>query len=246
MARKRKQAPNPTAETLRDLEESGDRIAEWAAEHAAVILGVIAALLVIAGGVGLYVQASENTRDAAADALAITNSQYRQAMGADPVSGPIPEPANPEIARATRVEYVERFASVAKEHRGTTAAAVAWLEAGSLQAELGRLEAAAESFSRARDEATGSAIEALGSIRLAGLAEDRGDFAAAAQAFETAAAVESYPLRANALADAARCWVAAGEEDEALAAYQRLEAGFPDVPIPPQIAALVEELRAER
>ena len=246
LARRSKQVPSPTSETLREIEESGDRVAEWASENAALILGVIAAILVLAGAVGLYVQSQENTRDAAADALAIATSQYRQAMGADPIGGPIPEPANPEVAERTRTEYAERFMAVANEHAGTTAAAVAWLETGHLQTELGRLEAAAESFGRARDEAKGSALEALGSIRLAGLAEDRGDFAVAAEAYELAADVEAYPLRANALGDAARCWAAAGEESKALEVFQRLEAGFPDANVPPQIQALGAELRAGR
>lgn len=246
MARKSKQVPNPTAETLREIEESGNRVAEWASENAARILGVIAAILVLAGGVGLYTQGQESTRDAAADALAIATSQYRQAMGADPIGGPIPEPANPEVGERTRTEFAERFASVANAHAGTTAAAVAWLETGHLQAELGRLEAAAESFGRARDEAKGSAIEALGSVRLAGLAEDRADFAAAAEAYETAAAVEAYALRANALADAARCWAAAGDDSRALGVFQRLEAGFPEANVAPQIEALIAELRAGR
>ena len=104
----RKKDKNPTAETLRDLEESGDRIAEWASEHAALILGVIAAILVVAAGAGLYSQARANSRDAAADDLAIATSQYRRAMGADPIGGEIPEPANPELAERTRSESVER------------------------------------------------------------------------------------------------------------------------------------------
>ena len=86
MARRNKQVPSPTAETLRDIEESGDRIAEWASENAALILSVIAAILVLAGGVGLYVQGQESSRDDAADALAIATSQYRQAMGKQPGS----------------------------------------------------------------------------------------------------------------------------------------------------------------
>ena len=246
MARRSKQIPSPTSETLREIEESGDRVAEWASENAALILGAIAAILVIAGGVGLYVQGQENTRDEGADALAIATSQYRQAMGADPIGGPIPEPANPEVAEQTRTEYAERFAAVAAEHAGTTAAAVAWLETGHLQTQLGRLEAAAESFARARDEAKGSAIEALGSIRLAGLAEDRGDFAVAAESYERAASVESYPLRTNALSDATRCWASAGETAKALAVYQQLEASEEDANVPPQIKALIAELRAGR
>ena len=241
MARKTKS--NPTAETLKNLEETGDRVAEWSAENAALILGAIAAVLVIAGVVGLYVQHASNARDAAADSLAIASSQYRSAMGADPVGGPIPEPANAELGERTRSEFVDRFLSVAVEHAGTTAGALAWLEAGQLQTELGRLDAAAASFERARENARGTAIAALGAVRLASLAEDRGDAAAAAQAFEAAAAVKAYPLRAGALADAARCWVQAGQNDKALSAFQRLEADFPEETVPPHISALIEEIR---
>ncbi|MBB84881.1 MAG: hypothetical protein CL931_13820 [Deltaproteobacteria bacterium] len=246
LARRSKQVPSPTSETLREIEESGDRVAEWASENATMILGVIAAILVIAGGAGLYVQGKQNTRDEAADALAIATSQFRTAMGADPIGGPIPEPANPEVATRTRSEYAERFASIAAEHAGTTAAAVAWLETGQLQTQLGRLEAAAESFGRARDEAKGSAIEALGSVRLAGLAEGREDFAVAAGSYERAAAVAAYPLRANALGDATRCWAASGDTEKALATFDRLEGEFPDANVPPQVAALIAELRSGR
>ena len=239
----RKKDSNPTAETLRELEASSDRIADWASDNAALILGVIAAVLVIAAGIGLYTQAGANSRDAAADDLAMATSQYRQAMGADPLGGGIPEPANPELGERTRVKFVERFIEVAQAHTGTSAGALAWLEAGQLQTELGRLEAAAESFSHARDSAKGTAIAALGSIRLASLAEGRGDAATAAQSYEAAAGIESYPLRANALADAARCWVEAEEPERALAAFQRLESEFPDDTVDPAVASLLAEVR---
>lgn len=240
----RKQKPNPTAETLKDLEKSGDRVTEWAAENAAKILGVIAAVLLLAGGLGLYVQANENQRDEAADALAIATSQYRQAMGADPIGGSIPEPANVELGEATRTEYVDRFSDVARAHAGTAAGALAWLEAGHLQAELGRLEAAAESFGHARDEAGGSAIAAIAAMRLGNLAEGRGAADTAAEAYEQAASIDSYPLRADALAAAARCWAEAGNASKALSTYQRLESEFADEAIAPQVASLISELRA--
>ena len=240
----RKQKPNPAAETLKELEESGDRVAEWASENAAKILGAIAAVLLLAGGVGLYVQASENERDQAADALAIATSQYRQAMGADPIGGIIPEPANVELGEATRVEYVARFADVARAHAGTSAGALAWLEAGHLQTELGRLEAAAESFGRARDEADGTAIAAIAAMRLGNLAEGRGAPDTAAEAYEQAASIKSYPLRSDALAAATRCWAEAGNTSKALSTYQRLESEFADEAIAPQVVALISELRS--
>ncbi len=234
---------NPTAETLRELEASGDRLAQWAADNAALILGAIAAVLVIAAGVGFWLQHRSNERDAAANALAFATSEYRQAMGADPIAGPIPEPANAELAVRTRREFAERFAAVAREHDGTTAGAIAWLEAGAIQEDLDQLEDAAASFAAARDAAPEGAVGALASRRLAGLAEQRGDMAAAAEAYERAAAVDRYPLRASALADAARCWAAAGESDAALEVFQRLESEFPDELVVPQVEALLAELR---
>lgn len=234
---------NPTAEALREIEASGDRFADWASHHAALILGIIAGVLVLAAGIGLYTQFSASARDAASDALAAATSEYRQAMGADPVGGPIAEPANPEVARRTRTEYAARFEAIGKEHSGTTAGAIALLESGSLYAQLGESDEAAARFVAARDDSRGTAIEALASMRLASLAEERGDLGAAAKAFETASRVSAYPLRGAALAEAARCWALEGDSDSALTAYQRLEGEFPDQLLAPHISAMLDELR---
>ena len=238
-----KKKPNTAGDALRDIEETGDRVAAWAAENAVLILAAVAAVLVIAAGGGLYVQHGSDARDKAADALAVATSQYRMAMGADPNGGAIAEPANPELAERTRTEFVERFSLVAQQHDGTAAGVVAWLEAGNLQTELGRPEDAVASFSAARDAAGDLALGALASTRLAGLAEDREDPAAAAEAYEAAAGVAAYPLRAESLTAAARCWVEAGETNRALSVYQRVELEFPDELVAPEIESLIAELR---
>jgi tetratricopeptide (TPR) repeat protein len=243
LARKK---PSSAATTLREIEETGDRLATWAAEHAVVILGTIAAVLVIAAGAGLYVQHAGDARDEAANALALAMSQYRTAMGADPLGGPIVEPANPELGAQTRTKYVERFIAVAHEYADTPSGAVAWLEAGGLQAELGRMEDAAKSFEAAREAGGDRAIAALASMRLANLAEDQGDLESAAEAYEQAASVEAYPLAADALVEAARCWAQAGQADRALTVYQRFETEHPEASAPPWIASLMAELRLER
>ena len=236
---------NTAARTLADLEATGDRLAEWSSQHAAKILAVIAAVLVAAAGVGFYAQHRSAGRRAAANALALASSEYRQAMGADPLGGAIPEPANAEVAAETREKFSQRFVTVANENPRTTPGALAWLEAGQLALELGKRDAAKAHFEQARDAAAGTAISALAWIRLAGLAEDAGDFAGAAGAYESAAAISSYPLRAGALGDAARCWIGAGESAKAIAAFQRLESEFPDQAIAPSVEALLQELRAK-
>lgn len=243
MSRKEK---NRTAETLAELEATGDRLANWSSENAALILGVIAGILVIAAGVGFWLQHGSNERDAAANALAVTTSQFRQAMGADPAGGPIPEPANAALAEQTRREFAVKFEAVGRDHAGTTAGAIAVLEAAGLYLALGETEIAAERFDSARAAAGETAIGALAAVRRAGLAESQGDLRAAAEAYEGAAAIDAYPLRSSALADAARCWAAAGEPDRALTLYQQFGAEFPDEVLPPQIEARLVELEIRR
>ena len=240
MARKE---TNRTAETLAEMEAGGDRLADWASDNAALILGVIAGLLVLSAGVGFWLQHSSGEREAAANALAVTTSQYRQAMGAEPGGGPIPEPANAALATETRRKFVTQFEAVGRDHVGTTAGAIAELEAGGIYLALGEPESAAQRFESARSASGRTAIGALAAVRVAGLAENQGDLRAAAEAFEAASKIEAYPLRASALADAARCWADAGESEKALALFQRYEAEFPDEVIPPQIGARLTELR---
>ncbi len=240
MARK---TSNRAAESLRELEATGDRLTQWVSDNATLILGTIAGILVLAGGAGLWIQHSANARDLAANALALTTSDYRRAMGADPGGGPIQEPANAELAERTRSDFALRFEAVGREHIGTPSGAIAMLEAGGLRVQLGELEAATVSFEAARQSAGASAISALAAVRLAGLSELRGHMATAAEAYAEASEVEEYPLRAEALAEAARCWAAAKDTDRALAAYQRLESEFPDQRPAPQIESLLAELR---
>jgi predicted negative regulator of RcsB-dependent stress response len=235
---------NTAARTLAELEATGDRLAEWSSEHAATILAIIAAILVAAAGFGFYVQHRAESRQAAANDLALAISEYRQAMGADPLGGAIPEPANAAVAAETRKKFSERFSAVGTANPKTTSGALAWLEAGQLALELGQKDEAKASFEKAREAAGSSAVGALAWVRLAGLAEDAGDLAGAAAAYESAAGISTYPLRAGALADAARCWITAGDSAKGLAAYQRLESEFPDEPAPPSVESLVQELRA--
>ena len=241
-----KKEQNPTAETLRELEASGDRFADWASQHALLILAVIVGILVIAAGGGLWMQHRSSQRDAAADALAMAKSDYRLAMGADPAGGTIPEPANPDLALRTQTEYLARFERLGREHGGTAAGSLAWLEAGNLATELGRPERAFDHFAAARASASDHPeIASLAWMRMADTAEARSDWKAAAEAFEAAAGPSAFPLQATALSEAARCWVAAGEPEKALATFQRLESEFPDTTPAPSIAALMEEVRLE-
>ncbi len=67
-------------------------------------------------------------------------------------------------------------------------------------------------------------------------------------ALVAAAETPGYPLRCDALADAARCWAEAAKPDEALALFTRIQNEAPKYRLPPHVQARLAELqvRAER
>ncbi|MCG8591503.1 MAG: hypothetical protein MJE66_19585 [Proteobacteria bacterium] len=241
-----KRDSNPAAETLAELDTLGDRLASWTAANIRWVLTGAGLALALAAGTGLYLDQQQRRAEAAFDALAQAQTAFRDAMGAPEDSADIPEPANPETARAARTEAIERYRALAEEHAGTVAATVAWLEAGSLQEALGELDPALATWSGAVEGT--EADQALRGIlleRIAGVHEAREAWSEAAEAHEQAADVPSYPLRWAALGEAARCWVEAGEPARALAAFDRLEAEAADHRLPDHVDFQLRELRAK-
>jgi hypothetical protein len=210
-------------ETLHEIESIFDRAARWSADHPLALLGVLAAILFTAAGIGGY-QAWERSREAGASAeLAAIESEYLQAMGAAPGQLEVPEPANAEAAAATRREYAARLLDGADRHAGSRAAVGARLRAGALLAELGDAAAAQAAWRAAAEGApSGSALAALAQLRLATAFEDAGDFRAAAEAYLAAGQVDAFPGRVLALGDAARCFAEAGDTARALEVFGRL------------------------
>ena len=88
-------------------------------------------------------------------------------MGAAPDDLVVTAPANPETARRVRTEYVERFAEVVAAHPGTAGAALAGLEIGILDHDLGRPdEALAMWLETAQQVGSDSRIGALIELRI--------------------------------------------------------------------------------
>jgi hypothetical protein len=232
------------AEALREIDSVFDRAAEWAIRNPTTVLVGIAAILAVAAGVGGVRWHSTRTALAASEAVARVQSDYLAAMGASPGQIDVPEPANPETAKQVRLDHIERFRKVAEEHPGSLAAVQAWLEAGNLQQETGDTEAALASWQKAVDDSDpGSPVRALAQSRLGYGLESAGRWADAAGSHEAAGAVESYPLRFYALADAARCWAEAGERSRAVALFARVEAESPGLVIPEHVRARLRELQ---
>jgi hypothetical protein len=232
-------------DTLAQLESLGDRLVHWVSANPAVVLGAAAAILLVAAAIGGTRAWQASSANQASAELAGLQRQYVEAMGGEATDLEAPEPANPETARKVRTDYVERFASFAREHEGTPAQALAALEASRIYESLGAPEQAREIVQAAVDALPAdSPIRAVALRRVAALAESAGDFEAAAMAHVAAGDTPGYPLRFEALADAARCWAEAAKPDEALALYDRIRTEAPDHRLPPHVEARLAELKA--
>lgn len=231
--------------TLEELESVGERLAQWVGANPAVVLGVAGAILLGAASFGGYRAFSHAQADKASTALAKLHGEFVLAMGGKATEIEIPEPANPETAKATRTEYADKYVALAKEWSGTPTAALSLLEAGELFAKLGNPDRALEVFRQASEQASvDSPIRAVIASRTGHLQEEKGDFEAAARSYETAAAVPGFPLHTDTLAQAARCWAEAGKPEQALAIYQRLKSDSPDLKLAPYVEARLQEIEA--
>ncbi|MEN8181605.1 MAG: tetratricopeptide repeat protein [Myxococcota bacterium] len=230
-------------DAIEEFNSRVDRAVHWVVENRVAMGVVAAALLVGAGGYGVYDSVTTRQELAASAALAQVETAYREAMGATPDAARVTEPANPELAERVRREFEEEFREVALEHPGTSSAVVAQLNAGNRRVELGEPEAALPAFEAARDAApSGSALRGLALTRLGRAYEQLGRYEEAALVFEAAGEIEEFPLRYQVLADAARSHANAGDEPAAVALYQRIELEAPDLVLPEHVRSRLREL----
>ena len=233
------------ADTLEELESVGERLAQWVGANPAIVLGIAGAILLGAASFGGYQAYSRSQADKASASLAKLHGEFVAAMGGKPSEAEIPEPANPETAKAVRTAYADKYIALSGEWSGTPTAALSLLEAGELIAKLGDPDRALAVLLQASEQAPAdSPIRAVIASRIGSLQEEKGDFEAAAKSHEAAAAVPGFPLRTEALAQAARCWAVAGKPDLALALYQRLRADSPDRKLAPHLEARLQEIEA--
>ncbi len=232
-------------ETLDQIESRGDELIVWITSNPTPILVVAGVLLGLAALVGGAISYTSSQYEKAASVLAEVRLDYRSAMGASPGGVNIPEPANPEVGARARTEYAERFREVGKKYSSSIIGTLAMLEAGSLEEELDKSDQAIETWQTAL--ATIDKDEPLRGILLARIAaaqEQAGDFKAAAKTHQEASEITSYPLRYSALVNAARCLLEAGDDEAALAIYDRVVNESPDLVLPEHTEARLRELRA--
>ena len=232
-----------TLDAIAEIESKGEQILEWVTENAKIVLGISGACLLVAGIYQYTQSAAENRANTASAALEATRADYLAAMGAAPGALIAPELANPAAGEQIRSEYRSRFAAVAAEHAGTASAALASLAEGDLVADAGDVAAGIEIWQAAITALPdGSPIAGLLQQRIAQAHEVTGNWVAAAEAYATAAAVETYSFRYWAMAEAARCFLAAEQPERARELAQRIEAEAPDLELPDSLRTQLREL----
>jgi tetratricopeptide (TPR) repeat protein len=246
VARKKRHQQPSAAQTLDQIESSGDKLVQWVLDNQVLILGTGIAILLVAGVWGFSRELGAGSVDESSSKLAQTHDQFLSAMGSSPNSLEVTEPANPQTARDVRTEYVERFRGVAIDFPGTVAGALALLEAGKLFEELGNDTAAIESYQAGLEEIDpANAASGFLHARIGAVHEDTGRWSEAADAYESAAGVAQYELKSEALADAARSLIHAGERERALGVYAQLQSDAPTYRVSPYLEAQIDELRSQ-
>jgi hypothetical protein len=230
---------------LGELESAADRLSEWLQTHIALVSAAIVTLLVVAG-VGAWIASwRQDAEEEASSVLAQTRADYLAAMGAEPGAIEVPQLANPAAAQQIRADFEKRFATVAEEHAGTVAGALAVVEQAGLVNAGGRSDEAISLLEHALAEAPrNDAVRGLIGQRLAQRFEDAGKWAEAADRHEAASKLTDYPLREWALADAARCRAMAGDAAAARTLYDRLDQQAPQLQLSDEQRSQRAELRA--
>jgi tetratricopeptide (TPR) repeat protein len=229
---------------IEDIEGIAERGAQWIRDHLPLTIAVLVIAIGSAAGVAALAAHRNRAAEAASDAFDRVAAEFMQAMGADPSGLTVPELANPAAAEAIRSEFTERFGAVAEEYAGTVAAALARLEQGNMVATGGETDAAIEIWRGAIDDLGGNPnLQAIFAQRIGQAYEADARWLEAAESYARAGAIEHYPLRHWALAEAARTFQQAGEIARARELAIELGAEAPELTLPDHLRAMLAELR---
>jgi tetratricopeptide (TPR) repeat protein len=234
---------------IEEIESIAERGAQWIRDHLPLTIAALLIVLGTAAAIGGLAAHRTRGAEAASDAFDRVTVEFTRAMGAGPDALAVPELVNPEATVETRAaeirsDFAEQFGAVAEEHAGTVAAALARLEQGNLSVAAGETDAAIEIWRGAIDDLGGNAnFQALLEQRIGQAYEGDARWLEAAESYESAGAVESYPLRHWALAEAARCLQQAGEIERARELALQLATEAPELMLPQHLSAMLAELR---
>jgi hypothetical protein len=226
---------------IEEIENIAERGAQWIRDHLPLTIATLLIVLGTAAAIGALAAHRARQAEAASDAFDQVSDEFMRATRADPDTLAAPEPSEDA---AIRSEFAEAFGAVAEEHAGTVGAALARLEQGNLSAAAGETDAAIETWRGAIDELDRNPnLVAFFEQRIGHAYEDDARWLEAAESHLSAGAVESYPLRHWALAEAARCLQQAGEIERAREIALRLATDAPELMLPQQLGAMLAELR---
>ncbi len=242
----REDAPATGLRETPHLSELRDGFAEWVYANALAIGAGVAAILIGTAGYAIYAHQRERGAQDTSEAVAAVRRSFLAAMGAEPGALVVPELANPEASKKIKLEYAQRFREVAESHAGTPGAALAWFEAGELLAEAGDPSDSLAAWQAGVDAARGSVLAAALLMKQGQAQEQSGQLAEAAAAYQAAAEVPDFPLRAFALAEAARCLDQVEQPERALDLLEAAEAEPSSAALPEHLRTRLRELRALR
>jgi lipopolysaccharide biosynthesis regulator YciM len=229
---------------IEEIESIAERGAQWIRDHLPLTIATLLIVLGTAAAIGALAAHRTREAEAASDAFDRVSAEFMRAMGTDPDALTVPELPDPAEAAKIRSEFAEELGAVAEEHAGTVAAALARLEQGNLSAATGETDAAIEIWRGAIDDLDRTPnFLAFFEQRIGHAYEDDARWLEAAESYASAGAVESYPLRHWALAEAARCLQQAGEIERARELALRLATDAPELMLPQHLSTMLAELR---
>jgi predicted negative regulator of RcsB-dependent stress response len=192
-----------------------------------IALGVVLVLGVAAAAAYEYAKRAEVE---ALDALAEIEIQFSSAMGAPAGVALVPEPANAALAERARETALTQLEDFLSDYGSSGAAAVAAIRAAEMEVDMGRLEAASERLERLATDLDADDPRRAIALRLrAYVLEEQAQPVAAAEIYERAAEVTTYPARSLVLISAGEAFERAGEYRRAIGSYQQALAIAPDV-----------------
>jgi len=225
--------PRPHSDTESRLEGFEARLQDvlgWANDHGREIVIAIAVFLILGGAVAGYYEYRKRSLAEAQTELARIEARFAKAMGANAEELFLSEPANPDQARAAREAAIAELDAFAKDRASTAIAPLAAIRAAELEVDLGNLDDAA-----ARLDAIAAGLgqddprRAI-ALRLRAYVYDaKGETLKAAETYEAAGKIESYPPRGLAWIAAGDCYARANQPERAIAAYRQALATAPEV-----------------
>ena len=232
-------------EALQQIETHGDQLAQWVGENSQQVLIAIGLILLVAASISYAKIRHEHRENAAFAAVGAVDYGFKKETNSINDLGESAQLANPETLKELRDTYSQKFTDAADEHSGTTAAALSLLQAGILVSQSGDEEGAVQKWEEALKEASGnSGMEDLIRMRLASSYEGLDRWVDAAKAYESLATKDSIYGQKRAMADAARCYLNAGDNEAATKLIDGLREEGDLEGLPPYLKAKIAALRS--